>query len=157
VDPRPRLERREIIGGGVYVLFADRLGDGRHRARAFAGAAFVVDHLVDEITHRQRRDIGRLVVAGAGRQMAGGTGAHGGAFAMGDDLRHRRMQVGITIGRIEQIVDLLARIGLVAARHGVGLLVGRQRRLHFVGHGEGPVGPLGRIGQHRRKPDQQRA
>src|SRR5437879_3429347 len=76
LDPLPRLERREIIGGLLDLDVADHLGHGHHGTAKLPVAVFPVGHLADEIASRKPGNVGGFVVSVTGRKMAGAAGAH---------------------------------------------------------------------------------
>src|SRR6185437_12127084 len=70
-DPLARLDGSEIFGRLAYLLVADDRPHRDHGAgAALARAGFEILHLAKEIGDGQAGDIGRFVMAGAGRQMA---------------------------------------------------------------------------------------
>jgi hypothetical protein len=117
-------------------------------------ATLEIGHLLDKVGRRKRREIGRFIVTGAGRQMTGA--AREGFGAVRNDWWHRRMHVGIPIRRIRQIVNLFAcvRLGAAGRRLGIALVCQRQR-LDLVGHWKRPIRAFDPIGNGRNEAHEQ--
>src|SRR5580700_9122248 len=71
-------------------------------------------------------------------EMAGSASQDRASVAVGDNSRHGRVLVGKPVGRIRDVINLLLRVGLRAARNMNRPISFINHRLNFIAHGKRP-------------------
>jgi len=121
-DPGLWLQSGEVSGSGLdfgvggFGFKGDHVADGQQiGVGTFAGAAFEVGELLDDVRGGEAGEAGIFRAALAVGEMAIGAGVDFGGSASGDDIRHGRVRGGMPVGGVEEVVDLREGEGEFAA------------------------------------------
>ena len=114
----------EVLGGLTHLLVRQLARDAVHARVVLARAGLEVLHLLVDVVRGRSGDVARLGMPEPRHQMARAARERH-AVPLLHDRRRGLVLVGKPVGRVEEIVDLLRRVLLRAARHRFRLLEAR--------------------------------